>query len=258
VIDPAAPAALVTGAAKRLGRAIALALAEDGYAVAVHYNRSRAEAETTVADIAKRGGRAAAIGADLAEGAAAGAILARAAEALGSVGVLVNNASLFERDLLASVTPESWRAHMAVNLEAPVFLTQAFARALPKGASGSVINMIDQKVLNLSPFYLSYTAAKAGLWALTRTLALELAPRIRVNAIGPGPTLPNATQTEVEFARYAGAMPLGRAVGLDEVTRTVRYILAMPSLTGHLIPIDSGEHLGWSTPKAWRDAKGPG
>ncbi|MEX2648215.1 MAG: SDR family oxidoreductase [Alphaproteobacteria bacterium] len=256
--ESTAPAALVTGAGRRIGRAIALALAEDGYAVAVHYDRSRVEALAVVEGIRARGGRAEALEADLADPAAVGGLVPRAGDALGPLGVLVNNASLFERDLLSSVTPASWRAHLAVNLEAPVFLTQAFARQLPASTTGNVVNMIDQKVLNLSPFYLSYTAAKAALWALTQTLALELAPTIRVNAIGPGPTLPNAIQSEADFERYARSMPLGRGVALDDVTRTVRYILATPALTGHLIPIDGGEHLGWATPKSWRAAREQG
>lgn len=256
MIDPVAPAALVTGAARRIGRALALALAQDGYAVAVHYHRSAAEAAAVVAAIGSAGGRAVALDADLADAGAVAALVPRATEALGPLGLLVNNASLFERDVLATVTEASWRAHVAVNLRAPLFLTQAFARQLPEGGSGNVINLIDQKVLNLTPYYLSYTASKAALWALTQTLAQELAPRIRVNAIGPGPTLPNKTQTEAAFQRYAATMPMGHGATLDDVTRAARFILATPALTGHLIPLDGGEHLGWSTPRSARVVDG--
>jgi len=252
MVDATAPAALVTGAARRIGRGIARALAADGYAVAVHYHRSAAEAAAVVAEIEADGGRAVALGADLEDFDAAIGLVPRAVEALGALGLLVNNASLFERDRLDTVTAASWRAHIAVNLEAPVFLTQAFARQLPGGAAGNVINLIDQKVLNLTPFYLSYTAAKAALWALTQTLAQELAPRIRVNAIGPGPTLPNKTQTEATFARYAASMPLGRGATVEDIARAVRFILASPALTGHLVPLDGGEHLGWATPRVAR------
>lgn len=241
--------ALITGAARRIGRAIALRLAADGFAVAVHYHASRAEAEELVAGIVARGGRAAAIAADLGRHDEVAALVPRAARALGPLTLLVNNASLFERDSLASLTKASWDSHLAVNLEAPVMLAQAFARDLPEGVPGNIVNLIDQKVLNLTPYYLSYTAAKAGLWALTRTLAQELAPRIRVNAIGPGPTLPNKTQSADEFAAYAASMPLGRGTTPEEIAAAVAYILATPSLTGHLIPLDGGEHLGWAHPR---------
>jgi len=242
-------AALVTGAARRIGRALALSLAGNGYAVAVHYNRSAAEAEAVVAEVRARGARAVALATDLADHAAVVRLVPAAAEALGPLDLLVNNASLFERDVLADVTEASWRAHLAVNLQAPVFLTQAFARQVPPGTAGNVVNLIDQKVLNLAPAYLSYTAAKAALWALTQTLALELAPAIRVNAIGPGPTLPNTTQTDEAFQRYAAAMPLGRGASPEDLARTLHYILETPSLTGHMIPVDGGEHLGWAMPK---------
>lgn len=254
MVAPPPPVALVTGAARRIGRALAHALAEDGYAVAAHFNRSADDAAALVASIQARGGRAVAFGADLADHDAVAGLVPRAVAALGPLTVLVNNASLFERDVLADVTEASWRAHLAVNLQAPVFLTQAFARQLPAGAAGNVINLIDQKVLNLSPAYLSYTAAKAALWALTQTLALELAPAIRVNAIGPGPTLPNKTQTDTDFARYAAAMPLGHGATPEDVARALRFLLATPSATGLLIPVDGGEHLGWATPRARREA----
>ena len=241
------PVALVTGAARRLGRAIALALGKRGYGVAVHHNASRVEALELVEALRESGSQAAAFEADLTDPVAVTRLVPRVIEALGPVHVLVNNAAVFERDVLATLTPESWRAHQAVNLEAPVFLTQAFARQVPEDVIGNVINMIDQKVLNLAPAYLSYTAAKAALWALTQTLALELAPRIRINGIGPGPTLPNRTQSAAEFERYAAAMPLGRGPAPEDIAGAVLFILDQPALTGHLLPLDGGEHLGWHT-----------
>ncbi|MGH6718673.1 MAG: SDR family oxidoreductase [Alphaproteobacteria bacterium] len=257
MLDPP-PVALVTGAARRLGRAIALALGARGYAVAVHYKDSRAEAFELVDVLGRSGARAVAFDADLGDPAAVSRLVPRVAAALGPLHVLVNNAALFERDVLETVTPASWRAHLAVNLEAPVFLIQAFARQVPDGVVGNVINMIDQKVLNLAPAYLSYTAAKSALWALTQTLALELAPRVRVNGIGPGPTLPNKAQGPAEFERYAAAVPMGRGPSTEDVARAVIFILDQPALTGHLLPLDGGEHLGWLTPKlrAARGGKG--
>jgi NAD(P)-dependent dehydrogenase (short-subunit alcohol dehydrogenase family) len=241
--------ALVTGAAKRIGRAIALALAEDGYALALHHNASGAEAEKLAAAIRAQGGRAATVAADLADPRQTDGLVAAAVKAAGPLTVLVNNASLFERDTLADLSPGSWERNLAVNLRAPVFLAQAFARQLPAGVQGNVVNLIDQKVLNLTPYYLSYTAAKMGLWAMTQTLAQELAPAVRVNGIGPGPTLPNPTQTEAEFRAYAGKMPLGHGPTPEEIARVVLFILDTPSLTGHMIPVDGGEHLGFAHPK---------
>ncbi|MSP82543.1 MAG: SDR family oxidoreductase [Alphaproteobacteria bacterium] len=241
--------ALVTGAARRIGRTIALRLASEGFVVAVHYHASSGEAADLVAEITSHGGQATAFSADLASTTDVATLVPRVAKALGPLTLLVNNASLFERDTLATLTDASWDAHLTINLRAPVMLAQAFARQLPPGTKGNIVNLIDQKVLNLTPYYTSYTAAKAGLWALTQTLAQELAPRIRVNAIGPGPTLPNQTQSAADFARYAAAMPLGIGPSPEDIAATVSYILAMPALTGHMIPLDGGEHLGWATPR---------
>ncbi|MFQ5985358.1 MAG: SDR family oxidoreductase [Alphaproteobacteria bacterium] len=242
-------AALVTGAAVRIGRAIALDLARHGWAVAVHYNRSSAEARAVVAEITGGGGRAVALAADLADEAEAQELVPRAGAALGPVTCLVNNAAAFERDCFATATRDSWDLHIAVNLRAPLVLAQAFARQLPEDAAGNIVNLIDQRVWNLTPHFLSYSVSKAGLWALTRTLALALAPRIRVNAIGPGPTLPSRRQTRAQFAAQAASVPLGHGATPDQICDAVRFVLAAPAMTGQMMALDGGQHLGWAESK---------
>jgi len=246
-ISPAIPrVALVTGGARRLGRAIALALADAGFAVAVHCQHSVGAAEQTAADIRARGRGAGVLVADLADEEATRGLLAAAAAALGPVGVLVNNASTFERDEWHDATRSSWDRHMEPNLRAPFVLMQEFARVLPAAAEGVVINMIDQRVWSLTPHFVSYTASKAGLWALTQTAALAFAPRIRVNAIGPGPALPSARQTAEQFTRQCELAPLRRGTGPDEVACAALAILSLPSLTGQMLALDGGQHLQWS------------
>ena len=240
--------ALVTGAGRRIGRAIALGLAADGWRVAVHYGSSAADAAATVADIRAAGGEAVAVQADLADAASLEGLLPAAVKAVGTLGCLVNNASLFENDRMLDFTRAGWDRTMAVNVLAPALLTQAFARQLPPGAPGNVINILDQRVLRLTPRYVSYTLSKSALWTLTRTMAMALAPAIRVNAIGPGPTLPNDTQDAAQFAQQAGATILGHGAGLDEIAAAVRFILAAPSMTGQMIALDGGQHLAWQTP----------
>lgn len=237
--------ALVTGGARRLGRAMAISLAEAGFDVGVHYQASAAEAEETCAAIRDLGRRAAALRADLGVEAETATLADRTQAALGPVGVLVNNASVFERDEWDSATRQSWDAHLEPNLRAPLVLTQDFARALPEGAEGAVVNMLDQRVWSITPYFLSYTVAKAGLWALTRSLALALAPRIRVNAIGPGPALPSARQTAEQFLRQSASVPLGHGTTPEEVSRALLAILALPSMTGQMIALDGGQHLQW-------------
>ncbi len=237
-------AALVTGGARRIGRAIALKLAAHGWSVAIHYNTSGDAAREMVDEITAGGGRAAAVRADLASEEDAVRLVPRAAEGVGALTCLVNNASVFENDTPETATRESWDAHLQVNLRAPFVLTQAFAAQLPAEGEGNVINIIDQRVWNLTPYYTSYTVSKAALWALTRTLAQALAPRIRVNAIGPGPTLPNAGQTDEAFARQWAALPLKRRTQPEDIAEAVRFIIDAPAMTGQMIALDGGQHLG--------------
>jgi NAD(P)-dependent dehydrogenase (short-subunit alcohol dehydrogenase family) len=245
---PVPRTALVTGGARRIGRALALALADAGYAVGVHHHASHAEAEALVSEIGRAGGRAAALAADLADEAQVERLLPSAVATLGPIGVLVNNASMFESDTVATATRESWDAHLAVNLRAPFVLIQEFAALLPPDAGGVVVNLLDQRVWNLTPYFLSYTLSKAGLWTLTRTMALALAPRIRVNGIGPGPTLPSPRQSAEQFRRQSRMTPLQRGTSPDEIAAALRFILAAPSMTGQMIALDGGQHLGWAQP----------
>lgn len=240
---------LITGAAKRVGCAIAEALAADGWGVAVHYLNSTEDAEALVARLRANGGRAVALQADLRRESDVASLVERASESIGPLGALINNASTFEYDDALSATRETWDAHMEANLRAPFVLTQEFARRLPEHAGGCVINIVDQRVWNLTPHFVSYTVSKDGLWTLTRTLALALAPRIRVNAVGPGPTLPSPRQTDEQFAHQAASMPLGRGTTPQEIADAVRFLLAAPSITGQMIALDGGQHLGWSFPE---------
>ncbi|WP_096702424.1 SDR family oxidoreductase [Magnetospirillum sp. 15-1] len=239
--------ALVTGGGRRIGRAIALDLARLGFAVAVHYHHSADDADAVVSEIAEMGGRAVGLAADLGCEAQVAALVGQAADALGPLGLLVNNASVFERDDALGTTRASWDLHMEVNLRAPFVLTQEFARRLPDSAEGLVVNLLDQRVWSLSPHFTSYTLSKAALWAATQTLALALAPRIRVVGIGPGPALPSARQSEAQFAAQVADLPLARGTSPDEVCRTLRFLLATPSITGQMIALDGGQHLGWAT-----------
>ncbi|WP_137127485.1 SDR family oxidoreductase [Roseomonas sp. HF4] len=238
--------ALVTGGARRLGRAMALALAESGFDVAIHFASSAVEAEATAADIRALGRRAVALRADLAREADVARLVPDATGALGPLGVLVNNASTFERDEWQDATRESWDRHMEPNLRAPFVLAQAFARALPKGREGAVVNLLDQRVWSMTPHFVSYTVSKAGLWALTQSLALALAPHVRVNGIGPGPALPSARQTAEQFARQCHSVPLRRGTSPDEVARALIAILCLPAMTGQMIALDGGQHLQWA------------
>ena len=238
----------MTGGAQRLGRAIALKLAADGWNVAIHYHRSHDEAAKTGAEIETLGRRFALLQADLGKEAEVTPLIAAAQAVLGPVTCLVNNASVFEMDKVDTVTRDSWDRHIETNLRAPFVLAQAMAAALPEGRQGNIINMLDQRVWKLTPYFMSYTVAKMGLWTLTRTLALALAPKIRVNAIGPGPTLPSPRQSAEQFAAQSAAMPLGHGATPDEIAEAALYILRSPSMTGQMIALDGGEHLGWQVP----------
>ena len=239
-------AALVTGGAKRIGRAICLELAAAGFDVAVHHRDSDDEAAALVAAIEGLGRRATALSADLADVVATHALIGRAVQALGPLSVLVNNASIFADDRLESLTGESWSAHLDVNLRAPVLLAQTFAAQAPDGSA--IINILDQRVLKPDPRFFSYSLSKSALWSATRTMAQALAPRIRVNGVGPGPTLPSVHQTPEEFEAEARATLLQHAGRPEAVAAAVRWLVDADLVTGQMIAVDGGQHLAWQTP----------
>jgi NAD(P)-dependent dehydrogenase (short-subunit alcohol dehydrogenase family) len=239
---------LITGAAKRLGRAIALSLAGDGWDVAVHYNGSQKDAEETAKDIRALGRRTALLQADVSKEAETRALVGRAAAELGPVTALINSASLFDNDDWRSASRESWDKHMEVNLRAPFVLAQEFAKALPKDMHGAIVNIVDQRVLKPTPQFITYSLSKAGLYWLNTTLAQALAPRVRVNAVGPGPTMINARQSEADFDRQREATVLGTGANPEDVCAAVRYLLAASVVTGQMIAVDGGQHLIWKTP----------
>ena len=239
---------LVTGAARRIGRAIALDLARHGWAVAIHYHTHEDEARDTAAEARGLGARAEIFRADLSREEETSTLVGRAAESFGPLTALINNAAAFERDRVDSVTRSSWDLHLETNLRAPFVLSQEFARRLPAGESGNIVNLIDQRVWNLTPDFISYTVSKSALWTLTRTLALALAPRIRVNAIGPGPVLKSTRQSEEDFARQCAATPLGRGTRPEEICDAIRFLFGAPAMTGQMLVLDGGQHLGWAHP----------
>jgi len=250
--------ALVTGASDRLGRAMALQLADMGFDVAVHYGFSPEGAQAVVAEIEAKGRKAAAVQCDLLDLDATERLVGQAADALGGpLSVLVNNASIFEHDTIESATRDSWDRHMLSNFQAPFILTQRFAAQAPDAgtdargepiARAAIVNMIDQRVRKLTPEFMTYTLAKMGLWALTQTSAQGLAPKVRVNAIGPGPTMQGARQSAEHFAGQRAATISGRGSNPEDIVAALQYILQAPALTGQLLCIDSGQHLAWQTP----------
>jgi NAD(P)-dependent dehydrogenase (short-subunit alcohol dehydrogenase family) len=244
--DPIPRAALVTGGAKRLGRGMALALARAGFDVALHYATSATEAEDTAAEIRALGRQAVTLRADLAQERDVEPLLPAARDALGPIGVLVNNASTFERDEWHDATRASWDQHLEPNLRAPFVLGQAMARALPETAEGVIVNLLDQRVWSLTPHFVSYTVSKAGLWALTQSMALALAPRVRVNGIGPGPALPSSRQSHQQFEAQCRSTPLRRGTSPEEIAAALLAILSFPSMTGQMIALDGGQHLQWA------------
>ncbi|MCH8168886.1 MAG: SDR family oxidoreductase [Proteobacteria bacterium] len=252
------PRALVTGAARRLGRAMALDLAATGWEVAIHYHDSAGPAAQTAAAARALGANAATLRADLLVEDQTGALVARAAEALGGpLSLLINNASLFENDLVATATRQSWDRAMELNLRAPVRLTQDFAAQAPRATSDAngepvagacIINMLDQRVWKPTPNFMSYTLAKSALLSFTRSAAQALGPDVRVNAIGPGPTLMAERESPDHFARQRAACILGRGSDADDIVAAMRFILSCKAFTGQMLAIDGGQHLIWQTP----------
>jgi NAD(P)-dependent dehydrogenase (short-subunit alcohol dehydrogenase family) len=238
--------ALVTGAARRIGRSLALEAAKAGYSVLVHHHHSADDAEEVCAEIEALGGHAHALAADLDDAEALPALIDEARAAIGPLSLLVNNASLFEDDRIETLTPASWDAHMAANFRAPVLLSQAFARQAPVGAL--IVNIIDQRVLRPTPQFFSYALSKAGLWDATRMMAQALAPNIRVNGIGPGPTLPSTHQSAEDFAAESSNIPLQQRTTPEEIAHALTYLIEATSVTGQIIAVDGGQHLAWRTP----------
>jgi NAD(P)-dependent dehydrogenase (short-subunit alcohol dehydrogenase family) len=247
---------LITGAAQRIGRALALDFAARGWRVGVHCRSSLKQAEGLAAEIKAMGAAAAVLPADLSDFAALERLIPACAQALGPPACLVNNASLFTYDDVATLASDAWDAQLAVNLKAPVFLAKAFAASLPPGVEGNIVNMVDQRVWKPTPRFFSYAASKSALWSVTRTLAQALAPRIRVNAIGPGPVLKSAHQTDEEFRRQCEATILQRGTTPEEIAAAVRFVLDAPAMTGQMIALDGGQHLAWETPDVKRAPRG--
>jgi NAD(P)-dependent dehydrogenase (short-subunit alcohol dehydrogenase family) len=248
-------AALITGAADRLGRAMALNLATSGVNIAVHYGHSQVKADETVAQARELGVQAVALKADLTDRTQTDALIGRAADAIGQLDVLINNASIFEYDTIASATHDGWDRHMSSNFEAPFILSQAFAAQAPSAgndgetlARAAIINMVDQRVRKYTPEFMTYSLAKNALWVMTQTTAQALAPTVRVNAIGPGPTLQGARQSKAHFDGQRGATILERGANTDDIVGAMQYFLNAPAVTGQLICVDGGQHLGWKTP----------
>ncbi|MEA2951314.1 MAG: hypothetical protein QOJ96_834 [Alphaproteobacteria bacterium] len=240
--------ALVTGGAKRIGRAITLALVKAGYAVAMHMKSSTPEAEALCAEIAANGGRAVTITGDLADHDRVLRLVPEAAAALGPLTLLVNNASVFGADEVGKLDRAGFDRHMAINLRAPLFLAEAFAAQVPKDADACIVNIVDQRVLKPTPLFFSYALSKNGLYAATTMLAQALAPKVRVNAVGPGPTLPSPRQSPEDFARQAATLPLGHGSKPEQIADAVVFLAGAVSVTGQTIMVDGGQHLAWQTP----------
>ncbi|CAI3944933.1 NAD(P)-dependent dehydrogenase [Commensalibacter communis] len=239
--------ALITGATIRLGREIALTLAKVGFDIAVHARTRTPQADQVLTEIRALGRSAVLLTAELSNPEEVTSLVEQATQQLGRIGVLVNNASVFDRDEWDSVTLETWQQHQNPNLWAPFQLIQDFAKVLPTGAEGCVINMLDQRVWSLTPHFVSYTVSKAALWTLTQTMALALAPKsIRVNAIGPGPAMAHKRQSDEQFDRQCKSTPLGQGTTSQEVARAVLGLLCLPSVTGQMLALDGGQHLQWS------------
>lgn len=255
--------ALVTGAGKRLGRAMALYIADRGYDVAVHYNSSSEEAEEVAEEIRSKGRRAVTLCADLLDWSATSDLVPQATDALGQLNLLINSASIFEYDTISTATQDSWDRHINSNLRAPLQLTQGFAAQAPEPTVGGdfdeptanalIVNLIDQRVRKLTPEFMTYTIAKMGLWAMTQTTAQALAPKVRVNAIGPGPTMQGVRQSHAHFAAQRAATVLKRGADADSICGALGYFMDASAVTGQLLCVDGGQHLGWKTP----DVLGP-
>ncbi|WP_367715165.1 SDR family oxidoreductase [Nitratireductor sp. GISD-1A_MAKvit] len=240
--------ALITGGARRIGAAIVRDLAAHGFAVAIHCSQSRETAETLATEIIDAGGEAGVVQADLQSSTACSGLIEQTRLALGLPTIIVNNASVFEDDGVADFTENGWDAHFNLHVKAPALITQALVHALPARQEALIVNMIDQRVWRLNPRFFSYTLSKSALWTATKTMAQALGPNVRVNAIGPGPTLPNQRQQQEDFDRQTDALVLERGPDLSDFGRTIRYLWETRSITGQMIALDGGQHLAWETP----------
>jgi NAD(P)-dependent dehydrogenase (short-subunit alcohol dehydrogenase family) len=248
-LSPQPPrAALVTGGAQRIGRAIVLALAKAGHAVAIHTHRSVEPARSLAEEITRRGGRAGVVQADLSDHDQTVGVVASATAAIGVLTLLVNNACEFERDEIGHLDRLRWDRHFAINLRAPIFLAEAFAAQVPAGTEASIVNLLDQRVLRPTPHFISYALTKSALYAATTTLAQALAPRVRVNAVAPGPTLKSRRQDAAGFARQSAAVPLHHGPTPQDIAAAVLYLAGARSVTGQTIAVDGGQHVSWQTP----------
>ena len=239
------PAVLITGASRRIGRAIALDLARAGWTVALHYNSSKADAEQLATEVRGLGAEAAIVHADLCNAADVMSLIARSVAALGPLTCLINNASMFEFDQAATLTPAALDRHLAVNLTTPILLAQGFAAQLPDQTEGNIINIIDQRAWATTPEYFSYSLSKTALWSATRMLAQAYSPRLRVNAIGPGPALRSVHQRPGDFEAEAAGTLLHRGTNPEQIASAIRFILDAPAMTGQMIALDGGQHLRW-------------
>ena len=236
---------LITGGAKRIGKAIAIDFAEKKWNIAIHYNESKDEAEKLAKEINDKGVNAFSFQADLSIGEESKKLIYDVVNKIGNINCLINNASMFERDEVNDISIESWDSHINSNLRSPVLLTKYFEKQLPQALNGNIINIVDQRVWNLTPHFVSYTLSKTGLWNFTQISALALAPRIRVNAIGPGPILPSSRQTLEEFKKQSMSTPLEKASTVEEICKAIQFIISVEGMTGQMIALDGGAHLSW-------------
>ena len=241
--------ALITGASKRIGKSIAIFLAKKGYNIALHFNDSVKESKQLENEICNLGVKTKCFRLNLKKIGEIDSWYKNVIKFFGEVNVLINNASTFDYDSLKTSSLTTFENHFDVNLKAPFFISKVFVESL-KGKKGNIINIIDQRVLNITPYFTSYTLSKCALYTLTQSLALSLAPKIRVNAIGPGPTLKSKRQTEQEFKNQILRTPLKKQVSLFEINNSVDFLLNSESITGQLLLLDSGQNLGWAHTKS--------
>jgi len=237
---------LITGGATRVGKAIALYFAEKGWNIAIHYFRSSTKAKELKKIIEQHLVKVALVKADLKNQKQVEKIIPLVKKKLGTIDCLVNNAALFEKDDIANFTNKSWNDHLNINLLAPTILTKNFAKQAPRKTVSNIINIIDQRIFNLTPFFMSYTISKCGLQTLTKTMAIRLGPNIKVNGIAPGPTIKSKRQTDRHFRNQVKSTLLKKSVRLEDICDTVEFLISNNSVTGQIIAVDSGQNLSWN------------